>query len=620
MNLNLKHCVSSAILGLALFSTTTFAQNKVTVDPNTQRFLGNKTTRLDRDKYLQAHVWFGEKKDAEFEAFKKKYNINPEYQGSRRFWSPMNMIKNGKIPKVKNKYSGVREVKPYTVVTGRATDLFYDRKVDYSVEDITDYTKKVAAYIAQSYKKDWEEMPAIYEPYNEPMVHASDLYPGKRNGEKSEIAIKKISESLSEIGKAIHAVPELKNMKVAGYASAWPEFEHNNFDVWNQRFKQFIDIAGADMDILSVHLYDGKGLNNSGGRRSGSNAEAILDMIEAYSYIKLGEVKPIAITEYGRLVDDQPNWKPNNGSSNYHPIENAQAVRSQIHLAMQFMERGDNIVTTTPFSTGKQDPTKKYAKAGLWTKNDKGEWELTSRKYFFELWKSVKGKRVNIASENVDIQTQAFVNGKQLYVILNNLNEETQSIPLSVVGDQDFKNVLVKRIKTYVNKMPKMVNKTLKTAPESIDIEYGETILLTYNFNNKIETPQKEYRAKYYASEYLKPIQPNKKNTFEFASVTAGTKGSTTLRLGVGRAKGKSLQPTVFVNGQKVNLPNDIIRGYDQHNRKKFFGVLEIPVPHSMIKNGKNEVSVTFTDGGGHISSMILQVISDKKSFKTKVN
>ncbi|WP_139263293.1 hypothetical protein [Flammeovirga pacifica] len=619
MNLNLLKCVSTALLVLTLFSSN-FAQNKVTVDPTTQRFLGNKTTRFDRDKYLQAHVWFGDKNDPEFESFKKQYNINSEYQGSRRFWGPMNMTKKGNIPKVKNKYNGEREVKPYTVVTGRATDLFYDRKVDYTEVDITSYTKKVAAYVASSFQKEWEEMPGIYEPYNEPFVHASDLYPGKRNREKTDIAIQKISSSLSELGKAIHAVPELKEMKVAGYASAWPEFEHNNFEVWDQRFKQFIDIAGSDMDIFSVHLYDGKGLNNSGGRRSGSNAEAILDMIEAYSFIKLGEIKPIAITEYGRLVDDQPNWKPKSGLSNYHPIENAQAVRSQIHLSMQFMERGDNIVTTTPFSTGKEDPTKKYSKAGLWTKNDKDEWELTSRKYFFETWKTVKGKRVNIASENVDIQVQAFVNGKQLYVILNNLSEETQSIPLAIEGDQDFKNIMVKRIKTYVNKMPKMVKKTLKSAPSSMDIEYGETIVLTYNYNHKIETPQKEYRTKYYASEYLKPIKSNKKNSFEFASVTAGTKGNVTLRLGIGRDKGKSLQPIVLLNGQQVKLPNDSVRGYDQHNRKKFFGVLEIPVPHSLIKNGKNEVSVTFQDEGGHISSMILQVISDKKPSNKKVN
>ncbi|KXX69277.1 hypothetical protein [Flammeovirga sp. SJP92] len=613
MNTKLSKWISTTIVGMSLLSTASYAQNTITVKPTIQRYLGESTSKLDRDKYMQAHIWFGDKEDKEFEAFKRAYNINPEYKGSRRFWSPLSTVKAGKRPKVKNRYKGVREVTPFSVSTGRATTFFYDRSVDYSEMDVTEYSKDLAAYLAERFKKDWQEMPAIYEPYNEPMVHAKDLYPGKGQKDKSNKAIIKVSESLREIGRAIHAVPELQNMKVAGYASAWPAFEVNDFDVWDTRYRSFIDIAGKDMDILSVHLYDGKGLNNSGGRRSGSNAEAILDLIEAYSYISIGEVKPIAITEYGRLVDDQPGWTAKNGKSNYHPIENSQAVRSQMHMAMAFMERGDNLVCAIPFSTSKQSPTKKFAKAGLWTKGESGEWELTSRKYFFEVLKDVKGNRVHIGSDNVDIQTQAFVDGKQLYVILNNLNEETETLNLAIDETKGLKNVKIKRIKTYVNQLPELVNESSKKAPSTIDIAYGETIVLTYNFSKPLATKKIEYSTKYYASEYLKPIKANQANTFAFQDVVADGKGSAVLRLGVGRAHGKSLQPKVVVNGKEVTLPEDVIRGYDQHNRKQFFGLLEIPVPAEFLKSGDNIVSITFPDTNGRISSAVLKVIGFSK-------
>ncbi|NME66737.1 hypothetical protein [Flammeovirga aprica] len=611
--MKLSKWIGTTIVGMSLLSTQGFAQNTITVKPTIQRYLGENTSKLDRDKYMQAHIWIGEKEDKEFEAFKSTYNINPAYKGSRRFWNPLATVKQGKKPKVKNKYKGVRDVTPFSVSTGRATNFFYDRSVDYSEADVAAYSKEMAAYIAERYQKDWPEMPAIYEPFNEPFVHAKDLYPGKGNKAKSNKAIIKISEALRDIGQAVHAIPELENMKVAGYASAWPAFEVNNFEIWDTRYRTFIDIAGKDMDMLSVHLYDGKGLNNAGGRRSGSNAEAILDMIEVYSYISLGEVKPIAITEYGRLVDDQPGWTPKNGKSNYHPIENSQAVRSQMHLAMGFMERGDNLVCAIPFSTGKQPSTKKYAKAGLWTVDKDGKAELTSRKYFFEVLKDVKGNRVHIGSDNVDIQTQAFVDGKQLYVILNNLNEETQTLNLAVEELKGLKKVETKRIKTYVNKLPQLVKDSSKEAPSTIDIEYGETIILTYNFSKNLPTKKKEYSTKYYASEYLKPIKANEANTFDFQNVTADAKGSAVLRLGVGRAHGKSLQPVVTVNGNKVTLPEDVIRGYNQHNRKEFFGLLEIPVPAEYLKSGDNKVSITFPDSNGKISSAILKVIGYSK-------
>ena len=88
--------------------------------------------------------------------------------------------------------------------------------------------------------------------------------------------------------------------------------------------------------------------------------------------------------------------------------------------------------------------------------------------------------------------------------------------------------------------------------------------------------------------------------------------GEVVLRLGVGRAFGLSIIPTVTVNGTEVALKTKNYRGDDQYlggnGRFTFFGVLEIDVPFSLLKTGDNIASVKFTDNGGYLSTAILQV------------
>lgn len=591
------------------YTPSSKAQGSITIDHKTQRFVGD-VSELDKSKFMNAHIWFGNNlDDPEFTNFKNRYDIDSEYKGSRRFWNPMYFVDNdeaGTIPPVADRFDGVRQV-TNDVATGTASLLMHNEGVDYTVVDISQRSLDVAAYVAQSFKDQWNDVPRFYEPFNEPMIKAATFYPQAGNTAQSDIIITKMCEFHRDMGRAIHALPELANMQMVGYASAFPQFENNDFTLWNKRFKKFIDIAGEDVDVFSVHLYDGTGVNNSGGRRSGSNSEAIMDLIEAYSFERLNEVKPLAITEYGRLVVNQPGW-PGAGVSNYEPVENAQAVRSQLHMVMSFIERGDDILYSVPFSTGKSNPyMDQYSRAGLWVQNDDGTFELTERRFFFEIWKDVKGKRVRINSTNIDVQTQAFVDGRQLYVMLNNLNDLTQSVNLDMVDVTGLQNVQIKRLKTFVNGVPALTTSTVTSAPASLNIDYAETIVLTYNFNSAINFTNSIFSKKYYATSTLKPITANQNLSYIINGVETG-QGQATLRLGVGRDLGANLSPEVRINGSVVNYGGDVIRGYDQSTRSSFFGTLEIPVEMSLLNAGRNTVNVRFPDGGGHVSSAILQV------------
>lgn len=582
------------------------AQGTISIDPKTQRFLGDVSS-FDRGKYLNGHFVFNNP-DADFNAFKSTYLIDSDYIGSRQFWNPMNKVNNGQIPNIQNKYDDVRVVNKRLVGTGRASRLMYDETVDYATVDVSAFSQQFAAYIAQSYRDEWDPMQEYIEPFNEPMIHANDFYPENWNNAKNDSIITHMCLFHRDLGQAIHAIPELVNLQMIGYASAFPEFEQNDFGFWKARYKKFIDIAGADMDAFSVHLYDGSGLNNTGGRRSGSNVEAIMDMIEAYSFVKLGVVKPLAITEYGRLVLSQPGW-PGNGISNYEPVENSQAVRSQIHMAMGFMERGDNIAITIPFSVGKSDPlTDKFSRAALFVEQSNGSYALTERRFFYEMWKEVSGDRVWIHSTNVDVQSQAFVDGNKLYVVLNNLNDNDQQVALNIQDIQNVQTVDIKRLKIFSDDVPEFTTEVLTDTPSSVTLAYGETVVLTYTLDSPIVFDNEVRSKKYYATTYLAPITADTDATFTFEGLDVGSNGLATLRIGVGREHGKSLRPTVQVNGQALPVVGDIIRGYDQNNRTQFFGVMEIPVPIDMLTTGSNQVAVQFGDNGGHISSAILQV------------
>lgn len=165
-NMNLK--ISTLALAVIVAGGIN-AQVTVTVDPTTRKFLGNES-EFDREKFVNIHALFDEH-DSDFEKFKKDYNIDEDFIGSRRFYYPISKTKNGKIPKVSKKYSGNREVNNY-VATSSPNSLFYDKTLNYGKIDFMPYIKDVSSYVAESYRDEWDLVPEFLEPFNEPMVHA----------------------------------------------------------------------------------------------------------------------------------------------------------------------------------------------------------------------------------------------------------------------------------------------------------------------------------------------------------------------------------------------------------------------------------------------------------------
>jgi len=594
----LKFKIFTVALSLIICKGISAQVNVVLVEPSVQKFIGN-TSELDRTKYFNIHA---PGNSPLLESFYKEYNVE---QSGRGFYGPGIDAKKlmgevGIYPKSNNKKED--KLKPVSryVATEHPRNLY---KEGMDLDAVSDWAVEYFKNVKENNRPLW------YEPMNEPFVHAKDFYEEKDWDPVAELRVKtEMSKLFRALAEKIHAEPSLKNIKVIGYGAAWPSFELKDFNNWKTNMGLFLDIAGDELDAISYHLYDGVNQVGQENKRSGSNNDAIMDLIETYSYERWGVIKPHAITEYGGIE-----------ISEFSLIRNMQSIRSQNAMIFGLLDREDRLEISIPFTTDNATwhitKANKYFpyKAVLWRpenmgvpKNQITGWVYTNRIQFYELWKAVKGKRVFVSTSNPDIQVQAFLDDKKLFVALNNLDDAAQQVALDVSTiKSNLNDLFVKSLTVYSDDFPRYYEQTISNVPDIFSIDPAETIVLQFNLKNSIDFNNQIKSSRYYSTNYLVPIEAQKELIFEFNDVELGV-GFSKLSMSIGRGHDLSKTPEVFVNDNKVEVPLNW-KGYDQANRKKFFGAIEIPVPMDFILKN-NSVKISFPDAGGHLSSLILDV------------
>ena len=578
---------------------TVEAYSKVVVKPAVKRYLGD-TSALDRGKYFNLHSTGGN--DVEYNFF-TDYNATNHGRG---FWGPAAYAvqQEGQVGVYPSSSSGTDEVRDVSryVATEHPYNIYKEGVDKVALSDwVVSYFKNTVGVNLR---------PEFYEPMNEPFVHARDYYDEPDWDPVAEARVKlEMAQVFREIGSKIHATQELANMKVIGYAAAFPSFEKNNFSIWNQNMKMFMDEAGADMDAFSTHIYDGINQIGQDTRRSGSNMEAVLDLIESYSFQKWGIIKPHVISEFGGIV-----------GSSYSDISNVQSIRSQNAMLFGLLERQDITELTIPFTTGKSTwhitAANNYLpyKAVLFKPVPFGvpldqvtSWEYTDRIYFYELWKNVSGNRIEFNSTNPDIQIQGFRDGNKLYVALNNLDDFDRSVylQLQLVTGATLNDVRIKSLIINPNEEAQFTDQTTTILPESYYLKANETVVLEYTYNTDFSYTNALISKRHYSNEStVQQITANSSMTYTFSNVPASSIASATLRMSIGRTHDKSKSPTVLINGQAPSVPANW-KGYDQANRDDFFGMIEINVPVESLQ-ANTSVTLEFPDSGGHLSSLVL--------------
>ncbi|WP_111979593.1 Ig-like domain-containing protein [Algibacillus agarilyticus] len=415
----------------------------------------------------------------------------------------------------------------------------------------------------------------------------------------------------NEVATAIRKVNN--DVLIGGYTTAFPWFDERSFKRWDERMKLFIDTSGEHMDYFSIHLYDFNYLGRSKGIETfkGGRIEATLDIMEQYSQIKLGEVKPFLISEYGgrdHLLEAKA----------WDALNDWQTMKAFSPMMLQFMAKPDLMLKTIPFMLTKAEWSGNEGRDYAWRlmrHNDEKAGE-TGDHYvfsdlvkFYELWANVNGTRVDTISSEADLLVDSYVDKNKVYVIVSNLDRASQVVDLSLlnVDDAIFESINIKHLH-LVNNQSELTITEQTTQPTSFTVDAEGTAIFEYRFDRDITVDETSSETKHYAATYLQKINANQAINFDIDGVNKPQFGEAVLRVGITRAHGKSLQPTVMFNNTALMVPTDF-SGDEQEKREQFFSLLEIPVPHSLLQ-AENDIAITFADADGHITSTTLSVFS----------
>ena len=594
-------------MGFFLLPERAHGDVTVNYDLTARRYLGGES-ELKREVYfnIHAHPSYGalEAKDLQF---LKEHDVGYGRAFNGPFWF---------FPGEKSLKTPFPSDKQAATLSRAVTDL-YETQVTYPYRNrrlvITDHPYetfhmdmdiKAAAQWAVTFFRHFhndESRPLFYEPMNEPFVHAKNF------GSDTDAVIRRMAELFREIGKAFDASG--LDVSVFGYASAWPSMELKDFWHWDTRMKMFMDVAGEYMDAISVHLYDGTNVTGQDNRRSGANAEAILDLIETYGFIKWGKVKPLAITEFGDIPKGYPEG--------YTPEKSSQEHRAFNHILFSLFERQDRLLTSIPFITSKSPWY--YEECGrieayladLWRPDPDRVVDGQVRGYlftkklpFYQLWKGVRGERTVAYSDNPDIQVRSFAHGPIAFVCLNNYDDFPRKIEMKSMGKPGLlKAAWMRRLAVAPREIVQYSDEPLISEATTLTLQPYETVVLTYLYEDPIASNSEVSAETHYSKTYLQPIKAGQTLRFSFDGVPADALRAK-LRMSIGRKPERSRMPQLKVNGKPVDVPSNWT-GYDQANREDFFGAIPIPIPVDALE-ATTTVEITFPDDGGHVSSVLL--------------
>lgn len=585
----------------------------VSIDLSTQRYLGQES-ELSRDKYFNIHAnpAYGPIEMADHK-FLREYGVGFGRGFNGPFWyHPQDEFPDS--PFLSDAQAAALSVAVNDLYETQVTYPYRDRRLVVTDHPYQSFSMEMDLEAAADWTVSFfrhffndETRPLFYEPMNEPFVHAGDF------GSDDAAVRLRMSELYREIGKAFDESG--LDVDVIGYASAWPSMELNDFWHWDTRMKLFMDTAGEFMDGFSTHLYDGTNVTGQDNRRSGSNSEAILDLIETYSFIKWGKVKPHAITEFGDIPKGYPE--------HYTPEKSSQEHRAYNHILFNLFERQDRLMIAVPFITSKspwfyeESGTIEAYLADLWRPDPESLENGQVRNYFFtkkidfyKLWKGVHGERTVAYSDNPDVAVATFVEGSEVFVCLNNLDDLATTVLLQNSHESGaLKSARIRRLNVPPTKEGIYTDEALQEELNEVTLQPYETVILCYDYEEPLVFENQVISETHYSKTHLVPIKAEQILSFEFENVPSDVVRAS-LRMSIGRKPEKSKQPIVKVNGQTVEVPANW-PGYDQGNRKDFFGAIPIPLPTDCLKS-KTTVELIFPDDGGRVSSLLLLTDASK--------
>ena len=388
---------------------------------------------------------------------------------------------------------------------------------------------------------------------------------------------------------------------------------------WDVMWRGFIDHAGANMDFYSIHFYDWPSMDAEGKGvfRSGAQVEATLEMVEWYQQYKFGKSKPILISEYGAIADQKrldldPKYVDWIG------------MRTYSKMLMQFLERPHLIKKSMPFMPVKatwgdyvdnQGKRHRYPPTLMNTdhpdpQDSQAKWYWRQNIKWYELWANVKGTRVDTRASDLDIQVDAYVEGKHVYLLLNNLEWEPMTVDLAFFGGDDNQIVNVVQKHLYLDKSlgaqgQPVLDRSVKKGrmPRRVTLGGSAMMILDLEFQTDVSITETSKERKYFGESLTGGVAPHrvtlndKTLTANVNHVAVPREGEAMLRI-AGKffyqhattdALDVSDDVVMTVNGNILDVNLDW-RGPD-NGAQRYHAVLEVPVPLAFVRRN-NEIKI----------------------------
>ena len=473
-------------------------------------------------------------------------------------------------------------------------------------DDPAEMARFAADILEYNYEDDFR--PDFYSPISIPFVAAG------KYGEDQAAVRARMTEVIAEIGAAIDR--RGLSTRVIGYTSAWPMMHFWDFGHWESRMKMFMDVAGPHIDAIDFLMMDATHMQQTDSRRSGSRVEAMMDLVETYGAMKWGNPKPFAISEYGDVSSGWPE------GDTYSPARASAELNAYNHFLFSLLGRQDRLLIAVPFITTKspwfyQNPKNQGQpfSADLWRPDPESivdgkptRFLETEKMEFYRLWRDVKGRRAVTKSSDPDISVFAFTDAPDAFICLNNFEDEKREVSIHLPdGLPEIKSTELKRMFIPKQQAVQYTKKKINTLPSQLVMQPHETIVLHVTYASPL-APRSSVKTKtYYSDTYLQPIAANQNISFRIKGVGANESSTGTLRIALAREHDLSKMPRLTVNGRTVEFPNDWMGSDQTHRKGGFFGSIPVSLPAGLIQED-NEISLTFPDSGGRVSTVVMEV------------
>ncbi|QBG46568.1 hypothetical protein EGM51_03835 [Verrucomicrobia bacterium S94] len=416
------------------------------------------------------------------------------------------------------------------------------------------------------------------------------------------------------------------DVAVGGPCMSVGYFYKNNYQ--NFGLDTFMANTGCALDFYSFHIYDYMSFDTSkndfvGRVSTGLPIEGVLDMVENYALITHGKTVDMVLSEHGGYISNDQEGALDLIANTYFPsnsfsgtafewemkrrsVSEHLAVSSAIANTMAFMNNPHVVRKAVPFillESASWDP--RYYSTLLVKENfDKNStvWHESTYVNFFKFFRNVEGRRVRVMLEDPDIQTQAYVRGSKLFILMNNLADKAENLALNLPTG-GLETITLRRFGRNDDFTP-FFTETAVQSLDGLQIGAREALAIEMTYSTGFSENMLLDEVPYYGDLVRQEFSGSR--TFSVAVPEYTRARSAMLRISVGRDSGWSNDLEVIFNGTPLEVPMEDCA--DRLDNGSEYGSLKlIPLPTDLLQ-AVNTVEVSFPDQGtGGIGSVVIR-------------